>query len=340
MPTVSPTVLALNNDTVSEITAPIALAALGSSSQNNSTANTSSEPQHEGIVQKLIQRYIKALKRERIVYLIFLGIWAFIALCAIGIILWNYHGAPAMRERRRRRYLAENPGAGLSYPSEDGVNASRNNWRHTMATPWIPPKSDDAHYNEKAGVNGATRTSFLQDAAVADAYVSSSSSNGDHTTTGTPYNASSHYPSRSQVNITDTRSDFGYQSQHLQAQEPPTTADILRDFTPLQSPTTQAARNLQHQQASALQDNSPRRLTVDSFMNYPSKGNASKEDEEDQTGKSKWLGSVSWGAVTGKLRNDARRVTMRDPYAFDDRFVAKDEQLHSQFGKFCTFELS
>lgn len=362
MPTMNPNVLMLNNATVAEITAPIALAALGSSSQPNSTtttttaASSSSSPPQEGLVQKLITRYIAALKRERTMFLIFLGIWLFVALCAIGIILWTYYGRPAMREWRRRRYLAE---TGLPYSSSEeegnlgkgGDNNPRSSfWRSARrqdlrATPWVPPK--DGQYDEK---NGAVRASFLQDVAVADAYLSSSSSNGDHSN-AMPYGASSNYPSRSQIHISEPNPDYSYQQQtrHLQADEPPSTADILRDFTPLQTPRTQAARNLQYQQESALREtaSAPRRLTVDSFMYAAAEkpggveGNAERESEGKGNGrKSNWLTGLAWGAVSGKLRNDARRTTMRDPYAFDNAFGrdvpsnSNAQVPHSQFGEF------
>lgn len=326
----SPNVLMLDNGTVNEIAAPIALAALGSPA--NSTTDASDPPQ-EGIVQKLITRYIAALKRERVMYLIFIGIWIFVALCAVGIIMWAYYGRPALREYRRRKYLAE---TGLPYQSRNGNAASGSTlsiWRagrpDTRATPWVPQSTDRP--DEK---NGPARASFLQDAAVADAYLSSSSSNGDHTSNGTPYNASSNYPSRSQIHISEPNSDYPYQADHLYVQEPPSTADILRDFTPLQTPRTQAARNLQYEQESAMRDTNIRRLTVDSFMNYS--GGAS-EDEKAGAKGGKWFGGLGWGAVTGKLRNDARRTTMQDPYAFDNKFgkspSASNSQPHSQFGK-------
>ncbi|KAH7340720.1 hypothetical protein B0J17DRAFT_652543 [Rhizoctonia solani] len=97
MPTVSSDVLLLSNSSVNEITQPISLAAVGDGTQSEDGSGS-------GIVGKLIARYIASLKKERIMFLIFLAIWAFVVVIALCIIIWHTLGARWLHERRRRAW--------------------------------------------------------------------------------------------------------------------------------------------------------------------------------------------------------------------------------------------
>ncbi|CAE6436607.1 hypothetical protein ACGC1H_004503 [Rhizoctonia solani] len=97
MPTVSDDVLLLSNSSVNEITQPISLAAVGDGTQSEDGSGS-------GIVGKVIARYIASLKKERLMFLIFLGLWALVVVIALCIILWHTIGARWLHERRQRAW--------------------------------------------------------------------------------------------------------------------------------------------------------------------------------------------------------------------------------------------
>ncbi|KAK2464312.1 hypothetical protein APHAL10511_003769 [Amanita phalloides] len=97
MPQVNESVLVLSPNSVSEVTQPIARAAVGSG--NNGT--------NSGIVGKLISKYEASLRKERFMFAIFMGIWAFVVFLAICILLWNTYGPRWLEERRRRKWQRE-----------------------------------------------------------------------------------------------------------------------------------------------------------------------------------------------------------------------------------------
>ncbi|KAJ1309931.1 hypothetical protein OPQ81_006690 [Rhizoctonia solani] len=97
LPTVSDDVLLLSNSSVNEITQPISLAAVGDGTQSGDGSGS-------GIVGKVIARYITSLKKERVMFLIFLGLWAFVVVIALCIIVWHSIGARWLHERRRRAW--------------------------------------------------------------------------------------------------------------------------------------------------------------------------------------------------------------------------------------------
>ncbi|KAF8710863.1 plasma membrane fusion involved in cytogamy, partial [Rhizoctonia solani] len=97
MPTVSSDVLLLSNSSVNAITQPISLAAVGDGTQSEDGSGS-------GIVGKLIARYIASLEKERLMFLIFLGIWAFVVVIALCIIIWHTFGARWLHESRQRAW--------------------------------------------------------------------------------------------------------------------------------------------------------------------------------------------------------------------------------------------
>jgi len=96
LPTVDQNVLLLSPDHVNEITTPISQAAVGGGADNS-----------EGLVGRLVNRYISALKKERIMFGIFMGIWGLVVLIAIGIILWHSYGKGFMESRKRKKWQNE-----------------------------------------------------------------------------------------------------------------------------------------------------------------------------------------------------------------------------------------
>ncbi|KAG9102201.1 plasma membrane fusion protein prm1, partial [Ceratobasidium sp. 370] len=105
MPTVSDDVLLLSNSSVDAITQPISLAAVGDGSASDDGSGS-------GIVGKVIARYIASLEKERLMFFIFLGIWGFVVLVAICIVLWHTFGARWLHNRRQRAWEQQNQSFG------------------------------------------------------------------------------------------------------------------------------------------------------------------------------------------------------------------------------------
>ncbi|KAG8683004.1 plasma membrane fusion protein prm1 [Ceratobasidium sp. 395] len=97
MPTVSNDVLLLSNSSVDAITQPISLAAVGDGSSSDDGSGS-------GIVGRVIARYIASLKKERLMFFIFIGIWGFVVLIALCIVLWHTFGARWLHNRRQRAW--------------------------------------------------------------------------------------------------------------------------------------------------------------------------------------------------------------------------------------------
>jgi hypothetical protein len=116
MPRVNETVLILSPETVNEASAPIAAAAIGGGGNGGEDDG--------GLVGRLVNGYANQLKKERITFGIFLGIWGIVVLMGLGVILWHSFGAPALERRRRDRYLREQREAlpeAYSVPQRDGA---------------------------------------------------------------------------------------------------------------------------------------------------------------------------------------------------------------------------
>ncbi|KAF8629427.1 hypothetical protein AX15_003474 [Amanita polypyramis BW_CC] len=111
MPRVNESVLVLSPGSVNEAAQPIARAAVGSG--NNGT-NT-------GLIGKIIRSYEASLRKERVMFAIFMGLWGIVVLMAICILLWNSYGQPWLVERRRRKWEREQRSGinGLVIPFRD-----------------------------------------------------------------------------------------------------------------------------------------------------------------------------------------------------------------------------
>ncbi|KAF8893468.1 hypothetical protein BD779DRAFT_1436024 [Infundibulicybe gibba] len=96
MPRVNQSALVLSPESVNEATRPIAAAAIGGGNDDD-----------QGLIGRLVNSYAATLKKERIMFLIFIGIWGFVVLMALCIIFWHSYGKGWMEARKRRRWERE-----------------------------------------------------------------------------------------------------------------------------------------------------------------------------------------------------------------------------------------
>ncbi|KAF7971606.1 hypothetical protein HWV62_20698 [Athelia sp. TMB] len=99
MPTVNESILVLSPDSINEVTQPIATAAIGG-------GNNSTNP-NEGLVGRLVNTYVSSLKKERLMFAIFMGLWGVVVLMALAIIWWHSYGQQMLEKRRRKRWQRE-----------------------------------------------------------------------------------------------------------------------------------------------------------------------------------------------------------------------------------------
>ncbi|KAG6807828.1 hypothetical protein H0H92_004749 [Tricholoma furcatifolium] len=96
VPRVNDSVLVLSQASINEATQPIATAALGGGNGDN-----------EGLLLDIINSYAESLKKERIMFGIFIALWGFVVLMALCIIFWHSHGKRLVEMRKRRRFERE-----------------------------------------------------------------------------------------------------------------------------------------------------------------------------------------------------------------------------------------
>ena len=133
MPRVNESVLVLSPRSVDEVTQPIARAAVGSGNNGTDT----------GIVGKLINTYEKSLKKERVMFGVFMGIWGLVVFMAICILLWNTYGPRWLEKRRRRKWQREQRNGidGLIVPMRERPSDEKRSLDipSRQATPLPPP---------------------------------------------------------------------------------------------------------------------------------------------------------------------------------------------------------
>ena len=96
IPRVNDDILVLSPQSVNEATTPIAAAAVGGGSNDG-----------QGILGRLVATYEKSLKKERVMFAIFMGLWGIVVFMAICVILWHSYGKPYMHMRGRRKWERE-----------------------------------------------------------------------------------------------------------------------------------------------------------------------------------------------------------------------------------------
>ncbi|KDQ55882.1 hypothetical protein JAAARDRAFT_692009 [Jaapia argillacea MUCL 33604] len=93
VPRVNESVLVLSPADVNEAVEPISAAAIGGGTTDK-----------EGLVGRLINTYVASLKKERIMFGVFLGIWGVVVLMALGVVFWHSYGRGLLEAYRRRRW--------------------------------------------------------------------------------------------------------------------------------------------------------------------------------------------------------------------------------------------
>lgn len=96
MPRVNDTVLILSPQSVDEATRPIAAAAIGGGSNDN-----------EGLVGSLVQSYAASLKKERVMFLVFMALWGVVFFMGLCVLLWHSYGKSYVEKRKKRKYEQE-----------------------------------------------------------------------------------------------------------------------------------------------------------------------------------------------------------------------------------------
>ncbi|WWD06927.1 hypothetical protein V865_005024 [Kwoniella europaea PYCC6329] len=85
LPTLPSNILMLSNESMNEIATPIASAAVGSGSSSDGEED-------EGIVGDLIKHFENALKAERTFYGIMIGMWGFLFVVGVIVVIWDSGG--------------------------------------------------------------------------------------------------------------------------------------------------------------------------------------------------------------------------------------------------------
>ena len=98
MPRMNQSSLVLSPQDVNEVSRPIALAAIGSGSGNE---------EDDGVVGRIVSSYVKGLKKDRVMFLIFIGIWGVVVLMALLVIFWHSYLKAWVDQRKKRRWQKE-----------------------------------------------------------------------------------------------------------------------------------------------------------------------------------------------------------------------------------------
>jgi hypothetical protein len=115
VPRVNNTVLVLSPESVNEATTPIAAAAVGGGDDST------------GLIPRLVQSYASSLEKERLMFLVFIGLWVLVVLMGLCVIFWHSYGKRWVERYKRRKYLREQRVGinGLVVPFKDGVPAEK-----------------------------------------------------------------------------------------------------------------------------------------------------------------------------------------------------------------------
>lgn len=114
IPRVNDSILVLSPASVNEATAPIAAAAIGGGPNDK-----------EGLIGRLVKSYTATLKKERVMFGLFLALWGIVVFMGICILIWNTYGHALLKNRRRRRYELEQRSGmkGIVVPFRSGVES-------------------------------------------------------------------------------------------------------------------------------------------------------------------------------------------------------------------------
>ncbi|KAL4263584.1 Plasma membrane fusion protein PRM1 [Pleurotus pulmonarius] len=99
LPRMNDSALVLSPASVDEAARPIALAAIGGSDGGNGD--------DRGLFGKVIDSYANGLRKERLMFAIFLILWGLVVLMALCVIFWHSYGKALVERRRRGRWQRE-----------------------------------------------------------------------------------------------------------------------------------------------------------------------------------------------------------------------------------------
>jgi len=98
MPRINQSSLVLSPADVDEVSRPVALAAIGSGSGNEEDG---------GIIGGIVSRYVKSLKKERVMFLFFIAMWSLVVLMALLVIFWHSYIKASVDQRKKRKWQKE-----------------------------------------------------------------------------------------------------------------------------------------------------------------------------------------------------------------------------------------
>lgn len=129
MPRMNESVLVLSPESVNEVTQPIAAAAVGNGSSSDG-----------GFVGKLVNDYVESLQKERLMFGVFMGLWAFVVFMGICILLWSTYGKRLIEKRRQRKWVEKQRGGvdGLVVPFRLQPNSEKPITDFLSASPSSP----------------------------------------------------------------------------------------------------------------------------------------------------------------------------------------------------------
>lgn len=114
LPQINETVLVLSPTNVNEITQPIATAAVGGTSSNS-----------QGLIGRLVATYVDSLKKERLMFSIFMGLWGVVVLMGLAIVFWHSYAKNLVDAYKKRKWQKEQRDGleGFVMPFRDGAPA-------------------------------------------------------------------------------------------------------------------------------------------------------------------------------------------------------------------------
>jgi hypothetical protein len=93
IPRVNESLLVISPDEMNTATRPIAAAAVGNNDQPDG-----------GLVGRLINTYVQSLKKERIMFAIFLLLWFVVVVLGLSIVFWQSYGRRPLNSRRKQKF--------------------------------------------------------------------------------------------------------------------------------------------------------------------------------------------------------------------------------------------
>ncbi|KIM27004.1 hypothetical protein M408DRAFT_25023 [Serendipita vermifera MAFF 305830] len=151
IPRVSPDVLLLSSHTLGQVSSPIAAAATGGG--------------NGGVFGRLVDRYLSVLRSELITFGIILGVWGFICLMGLVILLWDIIGRRKYSEYRNGKPAVEHSDSERETPVPETVASHPAWWRRLQmnrTTSSATAGSSEKHGTERNPAVDKTEASSTQ----------------------------------------------------------------------------------------------------------------------------------------------------------------------------------